>query len=343
MTKPTVIYYRPENWKRCKSEKLNLIHVPITGENPILRSGRIAGDGVGEVVSEFNANLLIKKFHEYKPDFFFYWALYGSFTPSLCAKLRKISPKTVFIFGQGNQVLHRGLVDEWLLGYRDFCDVVLTNTYEHSRHALLLKYGAKKTGVLYDGFDPAMFDHPLEKPKFDCFFGGGCSMNREKTVQRFPNTKARYEFLKAVGVRFRLHIKGGNWITPIDKTFDNPLVTIGNGVNGRDYVKAMQTGKIILNVYHFDFDRYYTKRTVYAMASGRIYLTRYIPHIDDVLKFEEDLVWFRTFDEGINLIDYYLKNDEVRESVAAKIKANAYQKQSWEARLREFEAIVETL
>jgi spore maturation protein CgeB len=55
------------------------------------------------------------------------------------------------------------------------------------------------------------------------------------------------------------------------------------------------------------------------------------------------MVWFRSVQEGIRLIDFYLNNDQAREELAARQRAHFLEHHSWEARLRDLERLLERL
>lgn len=332
MSKPKVIYHRPDYWRLCSSDILHLIHVPIEGDKPTLRSGLEVGDGVGGVVNEDGKRKLIEAFEEHQPDYFFYWALHGDFTPTLCRYLAEVSPRTKFIFGQGNQVLHKGLVDRWIVneGFGAFTKILLTNHYNRERYDILREWGVQKIGVLYDGFDPRMFEVPTTPPIYDCFFGGGNTCKNYKHKGKFPNSEFRRDLMKALSDNYDVLIRGGNWL-------DMPFK---EGVTGQRYVEEMQSAKFIIGCYHYDFERYYTKRTIYALASTRPYLTKYIPDMEKDFINHQNVIWVDSPQEAVEWVKYYKSNPTKREQIGLEARDLAIEKHSWKARLREFENFI---
>lgn len=115
------------------------------------------------------------------------------------------------------------------------------------------------------------------------------------------------------------------------------------GLHALEYFREIQKAKIVLGTYHYDLERYYTKRTVYGGASGRMMMTRYIPGMEKDFENHENIVWFHSIEEGLELIEYYLKNNEEREKIAKQTRDHFVKNHSWKARLRDFEGVMKRL
>lgn len=350
--KPTVVFTRPAYWATCKSDKLNLIHAPIAAGGPVLlRNKKLCGDSVGGVVTKDGADLLVKIFKKTKPQVFLYWCHYmqdGSHNrlerwSKILLKLKSISPKTIFLYGNGNQ---QGTPDFNMEALRDTIDGILTNTRDKREYMMYRTWGLKIVDTLHTfGFDPTMHGPKRFKgpPKWDCFFGGSQTMNhkRQQAVRfypknkmlkgKYPKSKERWDFLNAVNDNFKLLIRGkGNWSPMVA----HPYLT------GNAYPRAFGDARIALGYYHWDLERYYTKRTIYSGASGRLLITHYIPGMEKDFTNHKNIVWFRTLPEGIDLINHYLKNGKKREEIAREQRKHFIKRHDWNARLREFEKII---
>jgi glycosyltransferase involved in cell wall biosynthesis len=353
--KPLVIVTRPAYWAKCKSDKMNLVYAPISGDEPtLLRNKKLCGDSVGGVVTSKGVDNLIRLFKSGKPQVFLMWCHYmqdGSKNrlihwSRVLEQLRGISPDTIFLYGNGNQ---QGVPDFNMEALRESIDGVLVNTRDKREYAMYKHWSLKYVDTLHTfGFDP---DHHGPKrfkgqPKYDCFFGGSQTMYHKTQAARkfypknkmlegkYPKSKERWDFLNMVNDNFKLIIRGkGKW-APIAV---NPYLT------GDAYPSAFGEAKIALGYYHWDLVRYYTKRTIYSGASGRLLITHYIPEMEKDFTNHKNIVWFKTHEEGIDLIRHYLKNDKKREEIARAQRQHFIKNHDWNARLREFEKIVEKI
>jgi len=335
MTKPTVVFTRPEDWVEgnYETDEMKLVYVPLGGSEPKLRNGGPAGEAVGVLATHEGVDKLIQEFQKHKPEVFFHWVHYGEYDHRVMKELRKISPKTLFVFGQGNQVLHKKIIDRWIMENKEFVDVVLTNNYSPSQHKIMKDYGVKYTDILYDGFIPRLHGRPELPVEFDCFFGGGNTVKSVDHKGRFPLSKFRFMFINEVSKRFDLHVRGGGWNDIESHSY----------LYAFDYIDTFRKAKIVLGINHFDFERYYTKRTIYGGASGRMLITRYIPEMEKDFENHVNMVWFHSIDEALELIEYYLNNDEEREKIAKQTKEYFLKNHSWQARLRDFEGVMKRL
>jgi len=355
MSKPTVVYTRPMYWQRLDSDKLNLVHASLSpGQETLLRSNEPCYENVGGVMTQAGADNLLRLFRKHKPDVFLFWCTYmddGSekrlnrITQTL-VECRKASPKTVFLYGNGNQ---QGFPDHNIKSYMAAgIDGVLSNTRDAREARMYRQHGVKFFDTLHTfGFNPDEHGRdafPETKAKWDCFFGGSQTANLKtgKAVRFYPrnpmlggkyaNSKARLDFIQEVDRRFKLVVYGkGKW----------PVKNHRPYAHGRAYPKALRSAKILLNMYHWDLHRYYTKRTVFSGASGRLLICKYIPGMERDFTNGRNIVWFKTPSEGLKKIEYYLKHEWEREWVANMQRSHFVKNHSWEARLREFEKIVE--
>ena len=329
MGKLKVLITRPKVWDQMPSDKLDVTFVPIGGAAPKLRNGRAALDEMGVVATAKGAKLLERMMDRIRPDVFLYWPHFGAFDTSLLRRLRKISPSTMFVHGSGNQVVKPHGICWYVYENHEFMDAVLTNVKDEKRKNLLRKWVPKVDTLYTFGFDPKLFTRPKDSPTVDCFFGGGNTVTAGKPKGRFPFSRFRYNLITQASRRWEVLIRGGGWHVP-----HHP------GLQGLEYFREMQKAKIILGTYHLDLERYYTKRTVYGGASGRLYIVRYIPGMENDFTTLENIVWFRTVDGGIRMIDFYLNNPKKREQVAAQQRCHFVRNHSWEARLRDFEKVI---
>lgn len=326
-----VVYTRPHAWLKYPSGDLDLHYVSVGQPNPQLKSGVPAGDEMGEVCTKRGAKELIRAFEEHKPDVFLFWVHFGEFNQSLLQKLRGISPSTMFVHGNGNQVLHRKYRVCWYVhAMRKWIDLVVTNLRDPDRWRLLRKWVPAVDTLYTYGFDPDLFSEPTGEPAFDCFFGGGNSVVPGRPYGRFDYSRFRYELVSTIRkVGYSIRVRGRGW-----------GYFAKSGIRGLSYFQDMQRARIVLGTYHEDFYRYYTKRTIYGGASGRVFMTRYIPGMEHDFVNHKNIVWYHNMAEALDLIDRYTRvRTKEAEELGKDTRDHFVKHHSWEVRLREFEEI----
>jgi len=340
--KPVVLYTRPAAWRRFESDKLNLIYVPLAGSRPVRKSGKPAGDGPLALANKDGIERLVNAMRKHQPQVLLR-AVNTGMSRTAHERVREASPKTVIMLMDGNEPtglskyaerygIERGLIDMYLLNSRD--------------ERVLGKYrdAGLKVATLYDGFDPAEHKPNPKQPRADCFFGGS---NRRRKVPRndpltgftrevwewdFPNGQFRFDFISHARMRYRLNLHGASkeWPYQVKPILHYPA-----------YFKAFQRAKIALGCNHYDLERYYTRRVMHAGASGRAFVTRYIPGMEkDFGENGKHVAWFKTVDGGLATIERLLKDEKGRVAMGRRCRRLFIRDHSWEARLREFEKIV---
>jgi hypothetical protein len=330
-----VVHTRPSCWgRKFKSDRLDMIYVPIGHPHHRLRKGEPAADNMGEVMTGQGEHKLIRAFKEHQPHVFLYWPHFGNFGPKLLKKLRVHCKNTVFLHGSGNHVIGQHGVDWYVHKFRRHIDAIVTTTTCPKRKALFKRW-CRWVGTLYNfGFDPELFTAPNVETEYDCFFGGGDSVREGKRKGKFPWSRFRHDLIRRTHKEHALLLRGGG-------TWKDHNIPAQSGImDSVPYFRDMQRAKIILGTYHDDLERRYSKRTIYGGASGRLFMTRYITKMEKDFTNHVNIVWFHTVNEGMDLIKYYLGNDKAREKVASQTREHFIKHHSWAARLRDFEKVV---
>lgn len=119
-----------------------------------------------------------------------------------------------------------------------------------------------------------------------------------------------------------------NMIAEVDRAsflrflIDNgiPLTWYGqhNWLEHPEYLYAINGAKIGLGLHHFIRPLYSSDRLGNYLACGTFYLSQYFPGIERVFKRAEEIDWFKTKEECLEKIEYYLKNDRIREEIAKR-------------------------
>jgi len=334
-TKPTLVFTRPWHWMDYGSDKLNLVYVPIGGPVPKRKNGRNAGDGVGEVATPEGLQQLREAFKKYKPELFLYW-VHFRFGLEEMERLKNISPDTRFLCGYGNQP---HTISQHVKKFKKYIDTILLNSSDPRNYKKYLEFGIPHVGTLHDGFDPLEWVPIDQKRDYEVFFGGNQAIGnqhlpRERWQWKYPISEFRYDLLCAVHEKFNLHVRGNKRLP----------FKVHSYLWYPDYSPVFQQAHIILGCPHYDLVRYYSRRTIHGAGCGRLFITRYIPGMeDDFGSNHQNAVWFHTIEEALDQIKYYLDHPFEREKIAASCRELFVKNHSWEARLREMEKIAEDI
>ena len=323
-----VLSTRPISWDGKQTENIEVRSINIGNE---LRDGSIVQDGIGTCMNKIGKRELVQAFEEFKPDYFLFVVHFGFFSLKFLQYLKKTFPKTKFVHWSGNQVLDKKHNLCWYTYQMRSCiDYIFTNTTDKIRIDLIKKNSGKKVFTLYDfGFDPDYFTKPSEAPKVDCFFGGGTTVSEKLSKGRFPFSDIRQKIMIRLNENYDAEVRGGYW--PFKSK---------PGLHGLDYFQAIQRAKIVLGTYHLDFERYYTKRTIFSGASGRPYLVRYIPGMETDFENYENILWYKSEDECFEILDYYLENEIEREQLGKRQREHFEIYHSWAARLQNLDRLI---
>ena len=299
------------------------------------------GDSVGGVATKKGLRRLVELFEEHKPDVFLWWAMYGQGdgdkrqlegVKRTIAECRSIAPKCLFCYGNGNQasVLKDKKPDWNVDAYSQWIDVVLDTTDDVGVAKIYRDCGYGHEKLHTFGFDPDTFpDYTRAPAEYDAYFGGSFT-----GTNRFPNSGFRSRLITAIDKEFNLLVTGrGKW----------HVKNRGNYRNADEYIKSFGEGKVALGCYHGDLNRYYTKRTVYALASGRPYLVRYIPGMENDFEYGKHLLWYQTVGDCVNKLRTLVRDPGLRMRIGDGGRAVAVENHSWAARLSDFGTLIRRL
>ena len=325
-----VLTTRPLYWDGLQTDKMIIKTVEIGNK---LRNGTTMPEGIGTLMFNEGKQKLLIAFEEFKPDVFIFVTHFGLFTLEFLQQIKWKYSKTVFIHWSGNQVLDKVHNLCWYTYEMKSCiDVVLTNNKDPERIKLISSQ-IKKVFTLYDfGFDPLLFTAPQKEAEIECFFGGGNSVRLNKPKGTFPHSMLRRDILTKINKLYNLEVRGGGWA----------FGTFGK-LHGLQYFKTIQRAKITLGINHLDLERYYTKRTFFFGASGRMYLVYYIPGMEKDFENHKNIVWYKTEQECFSFLKYYLINEGERETIAKNQREHFIKYHSWIPRLNDLNSIIERI
>jgi hypothetical protein len=149
-----------------------------------------------------------------------------------------------------------------------------------------------------------MKPYPDVAPEYDIVFGANNYAN-----STFPDARGRLEFVNLLARNFKLMLYGAaNW---------GSLPTRPKVVDS-DYGRALCSGRMTLGYNNFnDVANYYDWRLFQSLAVGRLHIIKYIKNMERDFENGKHLVWFKTHEEGIKLVRYYLDHPDARETIGA--------------------------
>jgi hypothetical protein len=244
-----------------------------------------------------------------KPDYLIFCDRYNEIEIDTIKKIKEISPNTKTILEQGDDDLR---FDDWGRYLALFFDYVMTTKKETE---IYKKENINDVFFLL-GTDPNFY-RPLNlEKKYDVTFIG------KPIADRYDYIK----FLKEHGVNIRLF--GGEWSKHPD------LKDIWGGVLfGEDFIKVINQSKINLNFSKTFYEKgkqgQLKGRILEVPACGSFLLNEYT---DKNLEFinNRKQINFRNRKELLEKIDYYLKHEKERETIAKEMHEYVIKHHSWE-------------
>lgn len=106
----------------------------------------------------------------------------------------------------------------------------------------------------------------------------------------------------------------------VKKLLDNEIDVVcygkgweNNPIYLNNLVEVYNSTKIVLNI---NQGNGFSVRVFQVMACGAFMLTEYCSDIKKIFKKEKHLDWFNSYDDLLWLVEYYLKNDTIRNNIA---------------------------
>lgn len=236
------------------------------------------------------------EFLRYQPDLVF---VFFCDLPQLLVKEMSRECPVVLWCEEALEDLDRSIIDH-------FASADLVCLSNPTRFSWLREHGLSNMMFLLSGFS-TRYHRPAkpQAPLRDVAFIGG------------PGRKGqRADFLAKVSARFDTEIFGLHW----DRWRRmHPHLRLRGTTDNRGYANVCATSKIVLGINEVnDHDYYFSNRTFLTLACGGFHLTSYVPKLENVFANGKHLVWFRSEDEALEQIEYWLQRDDERQRIAAE-------------------------
>lgn len=127
----------------------------------------------------------------------------------------------------------------------------------------------------------------------------------------------RLRLLSKVGARFDLRVWG-----PQSPDLDRhgeplPFRVVRWPAYNDECVRVCRGAAVVLGINTVDgVQRYFSNRTFLTLASGGFHVTSWVPGIETMFEDRRHLVWYRSDEECLDLIAYYLAHDAERARIA---------------------------
>lgn len=127
----------------------------------------------------------------------------------------------------------------------------------------------------------------------------------------------RLHLLSAVGERYDLRVWG-----PQSPDFDRqpkplPFRTVRWPAYNEECVKVCRAASVVLGINTTNrVHRYFSNRTFVTLACGGFHITEYVPGLETMFENGRHLVWYRSTDECLELIEEFLRRPDDRSRIA---------------------------
>ena len=339
MSKPLkIVALHPREWARGGYDEqcgAQVQHVSIGGDKPKRLTGDVSFDGIGEVATSIGIHEFLKCVAEFKPDIILF-GIHFNLDRKVFENIRERNNRVKFVMHYTDQ---RSTVSKAIKPYLDLIDMLLVTNQDKTDHQKYFEAGIPVVRTLYDGVSPTEYWPVPIEPVHDCFFGGNNflrlgqqmkdSGQNPEWIMKFEGALFRDELLEEVNQRFDLVIRG-EWGWDKDRFQTKPVVFHPY------YNRAMREAKIILSTFNVFRYRLFTRRLFRSIMTGRMYMSQYCPGFEHLFQNHKHLVWYHTIEEAIDLIYYYLKNEQEREEIANRGREELLSKHTFRHRLIEF-------
>jgi hypothetical protein len=117
----------------------------------------------------------------------------------------------------------------------------------------------------------------------------------------------------------------------------------GSFVWGENHARISQLSKIYLGFDSMPHIRKSMSERLYiAVGCGAFYMCQHVEGIEDILEPGKEIVTFHTEDEMIDMIRYYLENDDQRQKIARAGRQRVLKDHTYEIRIRQMMQVVES-
>jgi hypothetical protein len=163
------------------------------------------------------------------------------------------------------------------------------------------KAGVKRPTYVHSGVDPEL--HFREEKPTRAFVSDLAMIGKALYQDRI-------ELVRLFRTQFDVRVYGSGW----DKV---GIAAARPEVKLPDFRRVCRSASIILGIDKTaEHELYFSNRTWFVLGCGGFLLTRYVPRLEALFANHRHLVWYRDFEEALELARHYLSRPEERERIA---------------------------
>ncbi|MDD2620359.1 MAG: glycosyltransferase [Syntrophomonadaceae bacterium] len=135
---------------------------------------------------------------------------------------------------------------------------------------------------------------------------------------------------------YDIRIYGNEWWLDPARAFCIPPQNYGGIMPNEDLPSACASARIFLGLHSVDNSQtMMSMRTFEIMGSGGFYLTQWTPAIEHLFINHRHLVWTKSAEETLELVNFYLAHPEARMRIARQGQQEVYEKHTYHRRIQE--------
>ena len=143
---------------------------------------------------------------------------------------------------------------------------------------------------------------------------------------------------------YDLQVYGNEWWLDPNQSYTIPPSYYGGYMANEDLPAVCATARIILGLHSVDTSRtMMSMRTFEILGCQGFYLTQWTPAIEEMFINHHHLVWSKSPEETLDLVNYYLQHPQLRQRIARQGQAEVYRKHTYQQRVREIMLYLQSL
>lgn len=231
------------------------------------------------------------------------------FKPEMLEKIKHGGTKVLLWYGDIREP------EKWLLDLMSLTDVFFISSGKEILEKYFKLGKPQKAAFYFNPSDPDLVNkyNEIHSKSMNITFTGRFSKVTQKT---------RKEVIKYLKSRNDVDFFGGldkslliNILSKLKKRITGSYLDM-NEVRGKEYIDVIKASKIGIGVNAFDNIPYYSSdRLTHYLMFGTFFMTSHFPYIEELFT-ENELVWYKSIEALHEKIEYYLKHDEERETIA---------------------------
>ncbi len=130
--------------------------------------------------------------------------------------------------------------------------------------------------------------------------------------------RERHRLLKRIQGRFDLKVWGAQGDRRARQKWGPRYPVVAWPAHHEELVRICRSTGVMLGINLFNnVELYFSNRTFLTLACGGFHITHYVPGLESMFRNGKHLVWYRSPDECLELIEFYLARPRARRRIAA--------------------------